>query len=117
MGGECFFWVILKTINSLLSLKFPLNIPVDSLTPLYSSKYIRIDPFNPFQLGIKQRKVTPASSIIMYSDRYKSCIIQVCVIGSPVFYPMGGRLRASPPRSNNVRVCTHKAETSKSGER
>ena len=38
-----FFWVILKTINSLLSFQFPLNIPVESLTPLTSSRYIRTD--------------------------------------------------------------------------
>ena len=31
--------------------------------------------------------------------------------------PTGGRRRESPPLSNNVRVCKHKVETSKSGER
>ena len=39
------FWVILKTISSVLSLKFLFNIPVKSLTPFFSSRYIRTIPY------------------------------------------------------------------------
>ena len=64
----CAFRVISKTINSGRPSSSSLTSPSRVQPPLESSRYIKIDHPNPFQLGTKPRKITPVSSIIMFPD-------------------------------------------------